>query len=339
MPICSVALVGPAAMPLALNLVSLFAMPQKNSKGSINTGGGGGGGGAASACGGPASSEEVKAETGGCGGGGGGCGGGQKAKKKPEKPKFKVIFKDFMNIKIKEEMIECGQAAIPPTFQEMPVYPLYEWNESWDSYDFENVSKDLEICGTYINKITGESLPIPPAIMQNPVTEHVASEVQGMCDMAKQQFDQSIDVCIDTINDVVNTANSVIDACDYVEGAVARSEGTPGCEDEQAYSNIKKCIMNIVSTFMFKTRMMFNTDMHDIIDVSNKNLDSILESARSGKNVFGMIADVKQQIDANVKENLDREAEFRKVFIENLNLYIEDLQKIFPTKTIEKIQI
>ena len=347
-------LVGPAESPIVVSALNQITSqtsvehknvtPEKNQKGSVNCGGGGGGGG--SGCGKPAACGGCAKKTKSCGGGGGGCGGSKK--ENPEKQKFKVIFKDFHGKMIgKIQEIEKDSPAEKPwnSAEEADAHPqgkvegymFKEWSAS--DTDLATVTKDIEAKAVY-TKDTRD-------FMTDSSYSDEIEEIEEFESECVEEYNEAIDECLDTIDQTSVYING-----EHVTNNTRgrRSVEHPGImtillehKDEvlesakEKFEDVKKCIMNIQSTYIFQTRMMFNIECEECRSSIQENVDKLWEIMVTDEPIDGTLKEMKETFDIQIYDIKEDNSEAFQQFKNDLNKYIKDLNSCFPSPVLQQI--
>jgi len=340
--------------------------PTVNLKGSLNFGGGGGGGGSGcgrqSTCG----SSETKSKS--CGGGGGGCGGNKKKSCSPSK--LKVVFKDINGKSIFTEDLEQdtqkvskqSAAKAPWTTQDeldndpnLMKYNLRSENKvfsKWSTDDWKDVERDLEVNVVYRNLITDKDESTEEEIMPDKISQEDSDKIQDFSDYylndkaervrrgeipvneyhthAKKygRYNAAIETSVYYVDTVTNIINGVFQIL---------VQHTDECTDWSTFNDLKKCLLNIQSTFIYRTRMSFNLELQDILEKIVFYTDEMLQNARKGENIDRDLKEYKEEIDLDLEfyneDTKDRYKEFREAF----NSYVDTINKCFPVNYINKI--
>jgi len=355
------ALVGPAVSPSIISAMNKITSqesvehknvtPEKNIKGSVNCGGGGGGGG--SGCGKPAACGGCAKKTKSCGGGGGGCGGSKK--ENPEKGEFKVVFKDFNgkvistdfqgnNIGSVQKVEKDSSAAKPWNSPDeadqhkqgkIDGYMFKEWSVS--DTDLSTVTKDLEAKAVY-EKDTRD-------FMTDSSYEEQIEEINEFRDNCVSEYNNCIDGCLDTIDQTSTCING-----ESVTGRSARAINMNAVmivleqhKDEviedlrPKFEDTKKCIMNIQSTYIFQTRMLFNYECEECRSSIDKNVDELWDILVTDEPIEQRLNEMKEEFDTQIYDITEDNAEAFKQFKDDLNKYIKDLNSCFPSPVLQQM--
>lgn len=336
--------------------------PVQNSKGSINTGGGGGGGG--SGCGkqAPCGGSETKSKS--CGGGGGGCGGKKKKSCSPQP--LKVVFKDINGVSISTgnvqqdtQKVEKQSSANAPWTSQEDILPQYDLTsqgkkfDKWSTDEWRNVEKDLEVSAVYRNLITDKEESTNNTLIQDKISQEDADKVQNFSDTflndkAGQprsrfkrtvvnyfprvpeygKYNAAINKCVTYVDTVTNNINNVFNIL---------VNHTDECTDWDTFNDLKKCLLNIQSTFIFQTRMVLNLDLQDILEKINFYTAEMMEKARKAENIDQDLKEHYDEINLDLEffndDTVHRYEEFKNSF----NSYVDTINKCFPVNYIEKL--
>jgi hypothetical protein len=365
------ALAGPAVSPTVVSAINQIINqvtqnlqninPVQNKKGSVNQGGGGGGGG--SGCGGGASPEQCEEKSKGCGGGGGGCGGGKKAN--PEDKPLMVAFVDCEGNPI---MTDCDGKPLDDTSPvPTPVQKVTKNNackrpwqtnldamkhpqgfipglvfEKWSENDvaLNQVTKDLAVIPIY-NVATPDDL-----LMMAEQYSAMGIDVNTLIDNSIQQYNDTVDQCIDSINETTEiicgtdtyTKDGSKKTYAGIMPTVASNLDTLSEENKVKCYNILKCILNVQSCYIFRTRMIFNDECNDCKKYIMDSKKTLFDSIYSGETGFKeSIKEFNQMFDGKIYDISEFNKENFADFKDNINLYIDDLNNCFSKQIIEKI--
>lgn len=365
-------LAGPATIPAEFVMAecviaSTHMIPSQHMKGSLNCGGGGGGSG--SGCGKKAPCSEAEEESKSCGGGGGGCGGSKKKECCPSD--FKVVFKDINGKSISTGNVQTdtqkvpkqGSATAPWTQQSdldsnpsLAKYNLRSQNkifDKWSNYDWENVNKDVETSAVYRNLITDEDEYTDNVIIPDKIEENDANKIQNFSDEYLNykvgsksrkrdvggytpnpevtnygKYNAAIDKCIFNVETVTNIINGVFNTL---------VEHTDECIDWDTFNDLKKCLLNIQSSFIFQTRMSINLDLQDVYTKLMMDVDLLMEKARNGEEIDNDINEYRSDLDLDL-DFFKMDADDRyKEFVESFNSYVDTINNCFTTPYINKL--
>lgn len=368
----ALSLAGPATIPAEFVMAecvidSTHMVPSKHMKGSLNYGGGGSGSG--SGCGKQAPCSEAEEESKSCGGGGGGCGSSKKTECSP--CKYKVVFKDINGNAIPVEVdtgkivtiqeVEKQSAAKAPFTTQRDIdgteYDLTSENkrfDKWSNDDWTSVSKDVEVSAVYRDTITDRLYYATNTLIKNKISECDADEIQDFSDeylnykcgikITKRstpppggyqphvkeygKYNAAIDECIDDVQTITNIINGVF---------TTLAEHTSDCIDWTTFHDLKKCLLNIQSSFIFQTRMAINLDLQDIHEKLMTYVSDMMEKARNGEEISNDIKEHREELDLDLDffrmDTKDRYKEFKEAF----NSYVDTINKCFVEPYIEKI--
>ena len=369
----ALSLSGPATIPAESVMSecvidSTHMVPSKHKKGSLNCGGGGGGSG--SGCGKKAPCGDAEKESKSCGGGGGGCGGSKKKECSPSK--FKVIFKDVkgnaipVNGKTIQEVEKQSSATAPWEQQSdldndtsLAQYNLRSQNkvfDKWSNYDWRSVEKDIETSAVYRNLITDKQEYATNTLLTNKCSQDDADKIQNFSDeylnykagsksrtkMIRStnnyqprvpnygKYNAAVDNCIMYVDTVSNVINHIFEVL---------VNHTDECLDWDTFNDLKKCLLNIQSSFVYQTRMSINLDLQDVHAKLMFYVDDLLEKARNGEEIDSDIKEHREELDLDLDFfNMDTKDRYKE-FVEAFNSYVDTINKCFPVAYIDKIVI
>ena len=355
-----------------LTTLAMFMAPSQHQKGSLNRGGGGGGKG--SGCGKQAPCGKTKKESSGCGGGGGGCG---KSKKKSCCPsKLKVMFKDITGKAISVHLsdgttttiqkVEKQSTAEAPWTQQSDLddpsslykqYNLRSQNkvfDRWSTYDWTSVNKDIEAKAIYRNLITDKEESTDNDLMDKASEEDV-DKIQNFSDeylnykvgsRSKKRdiegynpspevknygkYNAAVDMCILNVDTVTSIINHVFETL---------VNHTDECIDWNTFNDLKKCLLNIQSSFVYQTRMSINLDLQDVYTKLMFYVDTLLEKARNGEEIDNDINEYRNELDLDLDFFAMDTRDRYKEFVNSFNSYVDTINKCFTTAYINKVII
>lgn len=355
------ALVGPAVSPSIISALNQITSqtsvehknvtPEKNQKGSVNCGGGGGGAG--SGCGKPAACGGCSKKTKSCGGGGGGCGGSKK--ENPEKQGFKVTFKDLDGKVISKDFqgndigsvqqIEKDSSAAKPWSSDTeadqhpqgkrPGYRFKEWSAS--DTDLSTVTKNIDAKAIYEKDDRD--------FMTDSSWEDDMNSISEFESNCTEQYNNCIDGCVDTLDQTSVYING-----EHINARAARSinmnavmkvleeHKTEVLEDKrEVFEDIKKCIMNIQSTYVFQTRMLFNHECEQCRKGIHDNVDELLDTMVQDEPIQEKLSEMKEQFETQIYDITEDNIEAFTQFKTDLNKYIKELNTCFPSPILQQI--
>ncbi len=372
----SLSLCGPATIPAEFVMSecvidSTHMIPSKHMKGSLNYGGGGCGKG--SGCGKQASCKDSEEEEKSCGGKGSGCGKSKKTSCCANK--FKVIFKDIngnaIPVKLSsgetvtiQEVEKQSTAESPWDNQDdldsessLSKYNLrsqYKLFDKWSNYDWGSVEKDIEVSAVYRNQITDKLEYATNTLITNKCSQSDADKIQdfsdeylnykcGMKTKARAldgyqprvhnygKYNAAVDNCITYVQTVSKTIKDVFTTL----APVALDE----CLDWSTFNDLKKCLLNIESSFVYQTRMSINLDLQDVQAKLMIYVERLLEKARNSEEIDNDIKDYREELDLDLDFfNMDTKDRYKE-FVDAFNSYVDTINKCFPKSYIDKIVI